>query len=60
MKITINAESSGDDSVKSLVDLLATQGIVAKPEEIIVSVWSEKGAKFIPFEAKNIKFTYTK
>lgn len=60
MKITINAESTGEDAVKSLIDQLVAQGINAKPEEIKVQVWSEKGQKFIDFDAKQIKFTYTK
>ena len=60
MKINITAESDGTDAVKSLIDQLATQGITAKPEEILVQVWSEKGQKFIDFDAKQVKFTYTK
>ena len=60
MKITINAESTGEDAVKSLIDQLAAQGINAKPEEILVQVWSEKSQKFIDFKADQVKFTYTK
>lgn len=60
MKITINAESTGEDSVKSLIDQLAAQGITAKPEEILVQVWSEKGQKFISFNPKDVKFIFSR
>ena len=60
MKISINAESNGEDSIKSLVDYLTQQGIAAKPEDIKTQVWSEKSQKFIDFDPSQIKFVYQK
>jgi hypothetical protein len=66
MKIQVQAETTGEELLKIFLDDLKANNITPTwkegnplPDGVLVQVWSEKGAKLIPFEAKNIRFSYS-